>query len=33
MQPKGGLINESAEVRLALFDFAFHHAPIGGGDR
>lgn len=29
MQPKDGLINDSAEVRLALFDFAFHHAPIG----
>ncbi|MBD8687233.1 MULTISPECIES: diguanylate cyclase domain-containing protein [unclassified Rhizobium] len=29
MQPKNGLDEDSAEVRLALFDFAFAHAPIG----
>jgi diguanylate cyclase (GGDEF)-like protein/PAS domain S-box-containing protein len=29
MQPKNELIEDSAEVRLALFDFAFDHAPIG----
>ena len=29
MQPEECLIADSAEVRLALFDFAFDHAPIG----
>lgn len=29
MQPDDGLIDGSAQVRLALFDFAFDHAPSG----